>query len=101
MLEICHHFMSVVGAEALTAYSDYHPARLPELGPLFAGLLDGAARARAEDLAGAIQARERLGDRLRALFGSADLLVLPSLRSAAFPLTELQDRKSTRLNSSH
>src|SRR3546814_15713764 len=88
MLEICHHFMSVVGAEALTAYSDYHPARLPELGPLFDGLLDGAARARAEDLAGAIQARERLGDRLRAQSRSADLLVLPSLRPAAFTLSE-------------
>ena len=74
-------------AEAAAAHRDTFPSRSDEYGPWFRGWLEQGSRHSAADYAAASYVRLACNGILAGVFEDIDVLVCPSMTSAAFPVT--------------
>ncbi len=76
-------------AEAAAVHAAYYPSRAAEYGPGFRSFLEIGSEQRGRDYASAHFVRERFAGELRGLFEGIDLLVCPSMPSAALPVADV------------
>jgi amidase len=76
--EGAEHWFTLTGVEALNDHRDHYPARADEYGPVFRSLLAYAETCSGAEVSRAYTARGRVGQVMRRVFTSVDLVLCPS-----------------------
>lgn len=85
-----YDWVPLCAVEAAVAHEATYPARAKEYGPVLAGLLDTGRALSAVDLAKLQQRRAELTGALNTLMATLDLLLVPTLGTAAWSIEAIQ-----------
>jgi amidase len=92
--QIVRDAMLLCAVEAAVAHEATFPARAGEYGPVLAGLLETGRKADGLALAKIVRRRHAFSGQLAALFRGIDLLVMPTMNTAAPTLALLAERRN-------